>query len=234
MFDISIRADVKALERKLSDLAYRQMPFATAQALTALARDVQGAEKKALPGVFDRPKPFTENAIGVIPARKDNAQAMVFMRDITAAYLEPYEFGGKNKLNSRALLKPVDAKGDLDQYGNLPRNYLAKLKARSDIFIGVVKTKDGGEINGVWQRTVGEGTKSVGVARVNKKTGAVRIGKTATRLNTSGHLKLLVKFTDAHEATQHIDWFKRAEQIVRANYGRRMGEALARAVATAA
>ena len=36
MLDMSIHADVKALERKLSeDLAYRQMPFATATA-TAL------------------------------------------------------------------------------------------------------------------------------------------------------------------------------------------------------
>jgi hypothetical protein len=232
MFDINIRADVKGIERKLSDLAYRQMPFATAQALTSLAKLVQDQEKKALPSVFDRPKPFTENAIGVIPARKDNPQAIVYIKDITAAYLLPYEFGGTNKLNSKALLKPVGAKAALDQFGNLPKNYLASLKGRSDIYIGKIKTKNG-EVSGVWQRTVGDDVRSVGTARIDKRTGKLRIGKTRKALNQTGHLKLLIRFAEAHPARQHIDWFQRADMLVRGNFEREMGKALARAVATA-
>lgn len=230
--DINVRSNVKELQRKLSDLAYKQLPFATAQALTALAKNVQAGEKDAMGSIFDRPKPFTVNSVGITAARKDNLQATVYMKDIAAAYLMPYEFGGKNTLNSKALLKPVGAVSELDRFGNLPKNYLAKLRGRKDIFIGKVVTK-AGEVNGVWQRTLTEGAKSVGVTRIDKKTGALRIGKTRAALNQTGHLKLLVRFEDAHPATQHMGWFKRAEHTVRSNFDREMGKALARAIASA-
>ena len=60
--------------------------------------------------------------------------------DTTARYLEPYEFGGHNVLDNKALLEPVGAVKDLDRYGNLPRNRMQPLKARDDV--GTVKTKD--------------------------------------------------------------------------------------------
>jgi hypothetical protein len=207
VIEINIRADVKRLERSLSDLAHKQLPFATAQALTALARMAQAAEKGALPSIFDRPTPFTLNSIGVIPARKDNLQAQVFVRDIAAAYLAPYEFGGKNKLNAKALLKPVQQR--VNQYGNLPRNKIAQLTARADVFVGKVKGKDGAEIDGVWQR--------------------VKAAK-----GKPGGLKLLVRFAEAHEATKHLDFRKRAETLIRANFDAEMAKALAKAMAASA
>lgn len=208
MIEISIRTNIKALEKTLNDLAYKQLPFATAQALTALGRIVQGEEKKALPGVFDKPTPFTINSIGVIPARKDNLQATVFVKDIAAAYLAPYEFGGKNKLNSKALLKPIQQ--GVNQYGNLPRSKTAQLKAKANVFVGKVKGKGKGgqEIDGIWQR--------VKAAK----------GRPAS-------IKLLIRFTDAHDATQHMNYRQRAELLVRANFDREMGKALAKAIATA-
>lgn len=207
-FDISVHADTKAISKKLGDLAYRQMPFATAQALTAVAREVSVLEKQALPSIFDKPTPFTQNAIGVIPARKDNHQAVVFMKDITAAYLAPYEFGGKNKgLGSKGVfLQPANIA--LNQYGNLPRNKTAQLKGKKNVFVGKIKGKSGREIDGIWQR--------IPAAK----------GKPAS-------LKLLIRFEDPHEAKQHIDWFARAEQVVRRTYAREFGRALARAMATA-
>jgi len=230
-FQINVKTNIDKFQRDISAAAYRQLPFATAQALTALARRVDAAEEANEEQVLDRPRPFTKNAIGVIPARKGNMQAVVFMKDITAHYLEPYQFGGMNKLNSRALLKPVGAMKDLDRFGNLPRNYLRSLRGRSDIFIGAVKTKHG-LVKGVWQRSVDEATKSVPVARLTRK-GQLRMGKTKKALNTSGSLKLLVKFDDAHEATQHLDWFGVAGRTVQKHFNREMGRALAKAIATA-
>lgn len=206
MFEISIRADVKRIERTLSDLAYKQMPFATAKALTALAKIVQVGEQQAIGSVFDRPTPFTVNSVGVRAARKDNLEALVFVKDIAAAYLAPYEFGGSNKLNSRALLMPVNT--PLNQYGNLAKTKLAQLKAKGNVFVGKVKGKGGEEINGVWQRVKAAKGKPAGV-------------------------KLLIRFADAHPATQHLDYRKRAELLVRSNFNREMGIALARAIATA-
>lgn len=206
MFDISVRVDVKRIERTLSDLAYKQMPFATARALTGLAKIVQAGEQDAMKSVFDRPTPFTINSVGVRPARKDNLQALVYVKDIAAAYLEPYETGGTNKLNSRALLKPVNA--PLNQYGNLSKNKLAQLKAKGNTFVGKVKGKGGEMISGVWQRI------------------PASKGKPAS-------MKLLIRFTDAHPIKQHLDYRSRAEQLVRSNFNREMGKALAKAIASA-
>ncbi|MGJ7611139.1 MULTISPECIES: hypothetical protein [unclassified Variovorax] len=206
MFVINVRAEVKQMERRLSALAYKQMPFATAQGLTELAKIVQAGEQEAMKTVFDRPTPFTVKSVGVRGARKDNLQALVYVKDIAAAYLEPYEVGGKNKLNSKALLKPVGA--PLNQYGNLSKNKLAQLKAKGNTFVGKVKGKGGEVINGVWQRTPAGKGKPAGI-------------------------KLLVRFTDAHPIKQHLDYRPRAEQLVRSNFNRVMERTLSRALATA-
>ena len=219
--EISVRTNIKELQKKLNAFTHKQLPFATAQALTALVKTVQFEETKSLGSVFDRPTPFTQKAVGIIKARKDTLEAQVFVKDIAAAYLEPYETGGVNKLNSRALLKPVDQ--PVNQFGNLGRNDIAKLKARSDIFIGKVKTK-AGEVDGVWQRVAD-------VANVVSKSGKTR--RTTRGINATEHLKLLIRFTDAHKVTQRWNYRMRAELIVQKNFNREMGSALARAVASA-
>jgi hypothetical protein len=225
-FTINIQTNIKAFEKKVSAFAHKQLPFATAQALTAIAQAVVLAEQVNEKKVLDRPKPFTTGAIGVVKANKARMEATVFVKDITAAYLEPYQFGGKNKLNSRALLKPVDAVTDLDQFGNLPRNFIRKLKGRPDIFIGTVQTK-AGPVNGVWQRDASVDFE----LPLTTRTGKLRTPK--ARRNTSGRLILLVKFTDAHPVKQHLDWFNVAQRAVAKNFNREMGKALARAIATA-
>jgi hypothetical protein len=231
MFTINLQTNIRDFSRSVSAFASKQVPFASAQALTAIARRVAEVEKQNEAKVLDRPRPFTQNALRVRAATKDRMTAVVWMMDLTAKYLEPYEFGGKNVLNGRALLKPVGAVANLDQYGNLPRNFMRNLRGRADIFIGGVQTKNG-VVNGVWQRTLDAGARSVAVARVGRD-GKVRMGKTGKGLNTSGHLKLLVKFEDAHVARQHLDWFGVARRVVEREFKREFGKALARAIATA-
>lgn len=229
MVEFDIARGLKQFERGLDNMARRQLPFATALAATALARQAVADEQENERKVLDRPRPFTENAIRVIPARKDRP-AVVYMQDITARYLRPYEFGGSNVLNSKVLLKPVQAMKDLDQYGNLPRRYLRQMKGRADVFVGTVKTKRG-PITGLWQRTTDEGAR-VKVTRVGKN-GVVRVSKTAKALNTSGALKLLVAFDQAHPVRQHLDWFGVAERSINKHFGAAMSQALAKALATA-
>jgi hypothetical protein len=205
MFDISFRADIKKLEKSLNDIPYRQLPFATSLAFTAMAKKVAEAESKNMAAVLDKPTPFTVKSVGFKGATKDSQEAIIYVRDIAAAYLEPYEFGGINKLNGKALLKPVNI--GVNQYGNLPRTKLAQLRARKNIFIGKIKTKSG-EINGVWQRTPAQRGKPAGV-------------------------KLLIKFEDAHEVAQNLGWRSLAAKIIRSSYNRELGAALAKAIATA-
>ena len=231
MFAIRVTTNLSEFKRHVSAQVMQQVPFAMSVALTDLARDVAAVEKKNAAAQLDRPREFTTGAIRVIPARKGKFVARVVMMDTTARYLEPYEFGGHNVLNSKALLKPVGTVKDLDRYGNLPRNLMAKLKGRTDVFIGTVKTK-AGEVAGVWQRASEEGAK-VGVLR-KVKGGGTRMGKTGKGLNTSGGLKLLIKFADAHpvDDKNRLHWFEVAEATVTKNFNRRFGAALARAVAT--
>ncbi len=205
MFHLSVRADIKRITGKLSELAYRQLPYAEVLAVNDLATDVQVAERADLKKVLDRPAPFTLNAIGIRKARKSDPRAIVYVKDKTAAYLLPYELGGLNKLNSRALLKPVNVK--LNQYGNLPRNLLARLKGRANVFIGTVHGKSG-PIDGVWQRIK------------------------ATKGKPAG-LKLLIRFSNAHPTKPILGYRKLAERVVKANFNRRFGAAMARAIATA-
>ena len=222
MIEISVRTNIKELSKKLEAFANKQIPFATAQALTSLAKMVQAGERKAMGSVFDKPTPFTINSVGVKAARKDYLQAEVYVKDIAAAYLKPYEVGGVNKLNSRALLNPVGV--PVNQFGNLNRTAMATLKARSDVFVGSVKTKSGETISGVWQRTAE-------TAKVVSRTGKIR--RTSKGVNQTGHLKLLIRFQDAHPIKQHLDYERRAETMVRQNFNKEMGKALAKAMATA-
>lgn len=233
MIEFDFRSNIKAIERKLSDLAWKQVPFATAQAINSVSAQIIEAEKKNEVAVLDRPRPFTTGAVRMVRANKSTLSATIFMMDKTANYLAPYQFGGSNALNSKALLKPVDAVKDLDQYGNIPRNFLQKLKGRKDIFIGPVKTK-AGIVNGVWQRAADE-------TGMTTQTRVTRSGKVITR-KVAGYvpqsragrtLKLLIKFTDAHRVRQNLDWFGVAQRVLARNFNKEFGRALGRAIRSA-
>jgi hypothetical protein len=221
---ISVSADLRSLTRALNDLEKKQLPFATANALTALAKRVQEAEKAAMPKVFDRPTPFTVNSIGVKAALKNRLEALVFVKDIAASYLMPYEFGGNHKLigSGKTWLEPKDF-ALLNQYGNFSRSTLDRLKGRTDIFIGTIKTKSGESIGGVWQRPA-----AVQVVKRSGKRGVALRG-----VNKTGHLKLLIRFGDARPVKQHLDFRIRAQAVASATFKAEFAKAMAQALATA-
>lgn len=234
MFTLNLQSNLDRFQRDCSAIAYKQIPYATAQALNALADLAAAAEKANEAKVLDRPRPFTVGAIRVRKATKLSQEAILWMMDTTAAYLVPYQFGGTNVLNSRALLKPIAAMANLDQYGNLPRNMLRSLKGRSDVFVGTVQTSHG-PVDGVWQRATAEGAPRPTRTTVNSKTGRVIVRKTAGFMpqHKGRKLKLLIKFDDPHAVRQNLDWFGVAQRTVVAAFNREFGRAMARAIATA-
>ncbi|MDY7560205.1 hypothetical protein [Pseudomonas sp. AB6] len=215
--DISVRANVKDLQKTLTALANKQIKFATALALTTIAKEVQADEIHNISLVFKKPKPFTQKSVGVKGARKDNLTAIVFVRPIAAKYLEPYEVGGLHVLSGRALLNPKDIK--LNAYGQLPRNVLERLKARKDIFIGPVKTKSG-SVNGVWQR-------------IPPKEGQKARRGRAASVAQPGHLKLIIRFGDPIIVNKRLNYRSRAQAIVNRRFNAVFGDAMAKALATA-
>lgn len=192
-------SDIKDLSAALQSLK-KQIPFATAQALTSVARQIAAGEKVAFQRKLESPTPFTVNAVGSAGARRDNLTAKVFVRDIAAAYLEPLEFGGVHKLNGNALLNPKDVK--LNKYGNLGRNKLSQLKAKSNVFIGDI---DG--INGVWQRV------KVKKSKKGKKRQKRSANGTRREREKNPMPKLLIRFGDALPVKPTLGYMDRAEKM---------------------
>ena len=199
---IRVSSNANAIARGLDDFIRRQLPFAIAQGINQTAQRAAKAESDNIVATLKNPTPFTRKSVGVRRAKKGSPTAVVFMKDITAAYLQPYETGGVHKLPGTALLNPKDIA--LNQYGQLPRGIMAKLRGRKDIYIGVVKTSKG-SINGVWQRL------DIGRNGGTRKKRAARGGLYDKHL---GALKLLIRFGDALPVKKQLNWGKRAKQIV--------------------
>lgn len=233
MLALDVRADLKPLQSTLTGLAKDQIPFATARALTAVAKKVQEAEKEALSEVFDRPTLFTQRAIGVKAARKADLTATVYVKDIAAKYLEPFELGGQHHLppskRGGTLMNPKAVQ--LNQYGNLPKGKLRRLAARPDTFVGTVNFRSGQTVSGIWQRP------ERNYRRADPKRGYWRDYGTKGKLRKVDGvltgLKLLVRFGDALPVQQHLGYRERAKQVVQsslqAEFNKAMGEALATA-----
>ncbi|MGI4849358.1 MAG: hypothetical protein ACRYGK_14635 [Janthinobacterium lividum] len=222
MFEISIRSNLKEIQKKLSDFAHKQVPFATATALTSLAKRVKEAEVLNLEKVLDSPTPFTLRSIGAKGATKNNLQAEVYVKDVAAAYLLPFEFGGKHKMNGPKIMNPMDTRQNA--YGNIPKGTFARLMARSDVFVGVIKFKSGRSINGVWQRP-----------RVGLRRDGTRGTKGSVR-NIKGQvsgLKLLIRLDDEKPVKQHLGYMSLARKVINAKLNKEFGVALAKAMATA-
>ncbi|HBT4563382.1 hypothetical protein [Klebsiella pneumoniae] len=208
---------LKDLSRQLKQLQ-KQIPFATAQAMTSLVRDIAAAQKVALGRKLESPTPFTVNSVGSAGARKNNLRAKVFVRDVAAEYLEPFEFGGEHKLNSQALLNPKNIK--LNKYGNMPRNKLSQLKAKPNVFVGEVNGVDA-----VWQRRKPKKAKK---KRARRSANGTRRPKRKQRAP-----KLLVRFGDALPVTPVLGYMDRSKAMAEALMPAALSRAIADAIKTA-
>jgi len=200
----------------------KQIPFAAAQALTSVARQIEQGEKKGLQLQLQNPRPFTVNAVRSTAARKTNLMAKVFVMDTAASYLDPFEFGGLHKLNGKALLNPKNVR--LNKFGNLARNKMAQLKSNPNDFIGTAATKDGQKINGVWQR---KKYKKVGKRKKRSPNGTRR---EARKMRPP---KLLIRFGNALEVKEHLNYFDRANKMAEALMPSALSQAMAEALRTA-
>jgi hypothetical protein len=120
----------------LSDLGKNQIPFAVSLMLNATARDIQAAERSGIDEAFDKPKPFTRNAFGLVYSNKQNLTAKVFAKDIQAKYLLPQVEGGPREFKTfeerfaatggpKVALPGQAAK--LDQFGNISKAQIKKI-----------------------------------------------------------------------------------------------------------
>ena len=129
------------------DIPERVIPYAAATAMTRVARRIAVEEMPAeMQRVFDRPTRYTLNSLRVIPAKRDNLQARVYVKDDAPNtgtrpedYLLPQVDGGARRekrferaMRYRGLLgngwRAVPATGaPLDAYGNLRRGEIQRI-----------------------------------------------------------------------------------------------------------
>ncbi|HBN5714542.1 hypothetical protein Q4R64_16865 [Morganella morganii] len=212
-------ANLTDLSNQLRTLR-KQLPFATAQAMTAVVRKIEDAQKVAMQRNLDNPTPFTVKSVKSRGARKSDLKAKVFVMNTAAAYLEPFETGGVHKLNGYALLNPKDIK--LNKYGNLPRNKLSSLKSKENTFIG-----DIGGVNGVWQRKKAKKGKK-GRKRLQRSPNGTRRDRKKQPMP-----KLLIRFGDALPVEPVLGYQDRAMKMTQALLPQEINRAIAEAIRTA-
>ncbi|MGJ7332933.1 hypothetical protein [Morganella morganii] len=212
-------ANLTDLSNQLRTLR-KQIPFATAQAMTAVVRKIEDAQKVAMQRNLDNPTPFTVKSVKSRGARKSDLKAKVFVMNTAAAYLEPFETGGVHKLNGSALLNPKDIK--LNKYGNLPRNKLSSLKSKENTFIG-----DIGGVNGVWQRKKAKKGKK-GRKRLQRSPNGTRRDRKKQPMP-----KLLIRFGDALPVEPVLGYQDRAMKMTQALLLQEINRAIAEAIRTA-
>ena len=127
------RISIGGLERTLRQ-AREQLPFAMALTLTALAKDGQAEVERLMPTIFDRPTPFTQRAVGIVPASKALPIARVLLKPTQATYLLRQVRGGlRQAARGEVIAPPVQIR--TNAYGNIGRGRLASERQRSDTFV---------------------------------------------------------------------------------------------------
>ncbi len=218
MLTIDISGDIKPLQKAFTEFQKKQVPFATALALTRLAQGVVAVEGTEIDKTFDSPTAFTRSSITLKSATKADLTAIVYPREIASHYLEPYVNGGNRDYgNKKGFLVPKGAR--VNRFGNLTQNALKNLESKPNVFIGAVRLKGGVEIRGVWQRP---GPAGVGRGK--------RRGKGALPRKP---LKLLIRFEDTTPVPRRLPFYESANTYLKANVQREFLKAFAEAMKTA-
>lgn len=143
-----VRSNAREISRWLDDVQKKQIPFATVYAMTLTAKDIAWEEIGAMQQAFDRPTPYTVNALQVTPAKMQTKVASVSFKEDggkgtpAKRFLNPEVDGGARSqkaherqiaplLKGYSYLVPArDVK--LDAYGNIPgatyRKILSQLR----------------------------------------------------------------------------------------------------------
>lgn len=233
---LSVRADVKEVERWLTRLERQQLPFATALALTRTAQHIQRKTIPAiLPRVFERPTRWTQQGFFIEPARKTKLQASINIKDRPQGsgtpafnYLAIQQSGGQRR---RAKGHEVA----LRALGVLGRNEFTSPGR------GMRLTRSGDLSKGVYQKIIsdvkstlgrrrgqGEPLKNTYFFHPNLKPKGIYI-----RTGKRGKLRLALIFLDSQTYSPIFDFPSIVERAARKRFPIEFRRSMKRAIATA-
>lgn len=226
MLNVGLKSNFADLTKGLAKQFENQIAFASTLAVNALADIVMDAERDEIHAKLKKHVPFTIQSVARKKARsKKNPTATVYLKDIGAEYIGPYIDGGKNKLYGRAFDEPVNI--PLNSYGNIPRGAIKSLLDQPNVFAGPIDlTQQRMSVSGIWER-VPVGIERGNVTRRKRGRGSKYVKKARSRL------KLLVRFSDAHDTDAKIDWYPVALSTIREHFAPEFRKALQQAIKTA-
>jgi hypothetical protein len=236
--------DMSRLAARLNDAQRRQVPFATALALTRVAQAAREEIIRAeMPRSFDRPTPYTLRATFVERARKDRLYARVLLRGSRAesSYLRAQIEGGKRALKSyerkllNAGLLPAGfvtipgAGAKLNGYGNIPGSRLMQMLSDLKIAEGWA----GATQNRSAATTTRKRRRGGNRYFVARPGGHLAPGVyIASWKPGSREVKPFLLFVEA-SYRQRLDWQGIVTRVARQRFPDEFGRALAQALATA-
>ncbi len=93
---VYLKVDLSRLQKKMSALEKKQIPFALAKSLTDTAKEVKKEIVKEMRNVFDRPTPYTLNSLYIDPAvkKKNKFSATVKIKDSAQKGIAPVKYLG--------------------------------------------------------------------------------------------------------------------------------------------
>lgn len=104
LFEFTIDAPVPEMTKHLDTLQRKQIPFATALALTRTAQDAREAVREVMPKRFTIRKPYVVRGVAIQKATKKRLRAIVFHRD---KYMADQEYGGQRYPQRRFHVIPL-------------------------------------------------------------------------------------------------------------------------------
>lgn len=244
-FTVTASANTAAIAKAISDVADKQIPFATANALTAIAKRIKAGEIAVMKQRLDRPTPFTLNSLYIKAARKNKPEARVWFKDYASKgtpagkYMQPSVIGGtrRNKrfekaLTARGILPDgqfaLPASGAaLDSYGNVSRGLYVKVLSGLKAF--GQQGYDANATDSARSRRKGNAARYF-VATIDGTSGIWERVKSAFG---DGARPLFVFTDSAPHYRVRVPFFKIAENIVKANYEKEFTVALRQAIETA-
>lgn len=154
MINIKVQTSYADTLKFLNDVERRQIPFATAKALTLTAKEAEKDTYQAMAKQFDRPTPMTMRSLRTKPATKRDLTARVFLKGVELGGKNPrsmseiigHQFSGGTRnrkrieqlftsrglISSNEYLVPGQA-ARLDRYGNISRGQLQQIVSQLGI-----------------------------------------------------------------------------------------------------
>lgn len=196
MIQIKIKTDTKRVKKWLSKVQKKQIPFATARAITQTLQIAKKDVLRQLDKDIRNPVPFTRRGFRVDKADKKTLTGRLFILPKQNEYLQWQIFGGVRTPRGVAFAmrpaKPGPGRIKLNRFGNVPKGQQARAQLAKGAFSATI-----GGVAGIWK------------APTKTKSGKVRKGS---------RFQLLLAYETQAVYRPRYRFFERGQNSIRVNW----------------